>query len=255
MTSGVRSPGWPDTGRTVVVGHRGAAGHAPENTFASFELALELGADAVELDVHLSRDGQIVVIHDGRLERTTDGGGLVGEHTLAELRRLDAGSWFAPRFAGQRIPTLDEVLAWARDRTYLAIEVKNGPIFYEHIEMELVELLARHRMRERALIISFDHHALRRIRELDAGLLTGVVYACRPADPVALAGAAGAGVLEPHWSFVTPEDVAAAHAAGLRVTAWATSEPSVLHRLLQAGLDALTTDHPEVLVKLLSESR
>src|SRR5919197_4354903 len=100
-------------GRPLVVGHRGAMGYAPENTLASFELAVEQGADVVELDVHLSRDGQVVVIHDEQLDRTTDGRGLVGDRTLDELKRLDAGSWFDPRFAGQRIPTLHEVLAWA----------------------------------------------------------------------------------------------------------------------------------------------
>ena len=124
----------------------------------------------------------------------------------------------------------------------------------DQIEAKLVELLARHRMRERALIISFDHRALGRLRALDPGLLTGVVYTCRPADPVALARGAGARVLEPHWGLVTPEGVAAAHAAGLKVNAWATSERRVLRRLLRAGVDGVTTDHPDVLVELLAEA-
>jgi glycerophosphoryl diester phosphodiesterase len=234
-------------------------GHAPENTFASFDLALELGADVVELDVHLSRDGHAVVIHDEQLDRTTDGHGLVGEHALEQLRGLDAGAWFDPRFAGQRVPTLDEVLAWAVERNgngppHLAIEIKNAPIYYDGIEAKVVELLARHGMRERTLVISFDHHALRRIHELDAGLPTGVLYACRPADPTALAIAAGAQVLEPHWSFVTPADVAAAHAAGLRVVAWATSEPLVLRSLIAAGVDGVATNHPDVLADLLRDA-
>jgi len=182
------------------------------------------------------------------------GNGIAGQTAAEDLRKLDAGKWFAADFAGQRIPTLDEVLAWARGRTYLAIEIKNGPVFYEQIEAKLVELLARHRMRERALIISFDHRALGRLRALDPGLLTGVVYTCRPADPVALARGAGARVLEPHWGLVTPEGVAAAHAAGLKVNAWATSERRVLRRLLRAGVDGVTTDHPDVLVELLAEA-
>ena len=244
---------WPDKGRTLVVGHRGAMGYAPENTLASFELALEQGADVVELDVHLSRDGEVVVIHDEQLERTTDGRGLVGEHSLAELRRLDAGAWFDPRFAGQRLPTLDEVRAWAAGRTPLAIEIKNGPIFYDGIEAKIVALLERHAMREQALVIAFDHHALRRVRALDDSVLTGVLYSCRPIDPLALARAVGAQVLEPHWSFVTPEDVATAHAAGLRVSTWATSEPAALRRLLAAGVDGLATNHPDVLVRLLAD--
>jgi glycerophosphoryl diester phosphodiesterase len=234
-------------------------GHAPENTLASFEVALELGADVLELDVHLSREGEVVVIHDERLERTTDGRGLVHEHSLAELHRLDAGRWFDQRFAGQRVPTLDEVLAWfvtcdAAGQAHLAIEIKNGPVYYDGIEAKTLELLERYTMRQRALVISFDHHALRRLRQLDSEILTGVLYACRPLDPCQLARAAGAQVLEPHWSFVTPEDIVMAHAAGLRLSAWATSEPTVLRRLVQAGVDGLATDHPDVLARVLAEA-
>src|ERR671938_850947 len=107
-----------ERGRVWVVGHRGAMGHCPENTLASFERGLELGADWIELDVHLSRDGALIVIHDETLDRTTNGHGLVRERTLAELRQLDAGQ-------GQRIPTLDEVLEWARaHETIVDIEIK-----------------------------------------------------------------------------------------------------------------------------------
>ena len=244
---------WPDLRRPLVVGHRGASGYAPENTLASFELALEQGADAVEMDVHLSRDGAVVVIHDEHLDRTTDGRGLVLQHTLAELRRLDAGTWFDPRFSGQRIPTLAEVLEWAAGRARVAIEIKNGPLLYEGIEAKVVELLDRHGMRERALVISFDHHALRRVRDLDPAIATGVLYFGRPLDPTPLARAVGAQVHEPHWSIVTPEDVAVAHAAGLRVSTWATSDPDVLRQLVEVGVDGIATDHPDVLVRLLAD--
>src|ERR1700694_5632211 len=110
--------------RVWVVGHRGAMGHRPENTIASFEHALDLGAEWIELDVHLTRDGALAVIHDEAVDRTTDGHGLVRDHTLAELKQLDAGAWFDPAYAGQRIPTLDEILAWACDRgTVVDIEI------------------------------------------------------------------------------------------------------------------------------------
>lgn len=242
---------WPHAGRPLVIAHRGASGYAPENTFAAFQLAVEQGADMVELDVHLSRDGEVVVIHDDRLERTTDGHGLVGAATLAELRRLDAGAWRDARFAGQRIPTLDEVLAWARGRTRLAIEIKNGPNFYVRIEEKVAALLDRHAMLDQALVISFDHHALRRLRQIEPRITTGVLYAARPIDPVALASTSGATVLEPHWSYVTAEDVQVAHAAGLRLAAWATSDPEVLRRLIACGVDGIATDHPDVLIGLL----
>ena len=111
-------------GRPLIMGHRGAMGHAPENTMASFRKAVELGVEAIELDVHLSSDGKLVVIHDETLDRTTDGQGPVVAKTLTELKALDAGSWYKPEFAGERIPTLEEVLDWARDRVPVVIEVK-----------------------------------------------------------------------------------------------------------------------------------
>lgn len=243
---------WPQQGRPLVIGHRGAMGYAPENTLASFELALEQGADMVELDVHLSRDGQVVVLHDEQLDRTTDGQGLVRDWSVAELRRLDAGAWFDPRFAGQRLPTLQEVLEWAADRAHLAIEIKNGPLYYDGIEAKVVELLGRHGLRQRAIVISFDHLALRRVRALDEGLLTGALYACRPADPVGLATAAGAQLLEPQWSYVTAADVAIAHAAGLLVSTWATSDLDALRGLVAAGVDGIATNHPDRLARLLA---
>src|SRR5918911_3997990 len=134
-----------ERGRVWVVGHRGAMGHCPENTPASFERGLELGADWIELDVHLSRDGALVVIHDETVDRTTNGHGAVRDHTLAELEALDAGSWFGADYAGQRIPTLDEVLTWARRRdTIVDIEIKNAPVYYPGIEAAVVEALRRH---------------------------------------------------------------------------------------------------------------
>ena len=253
--SGAAAFGWPLEGRPLVVAHRGASGYAPENTMSSFALALEQGADAVELDVHLSRDGRVVVIHDERLERTTDGHGFVRDHTLAELKRLDAGAWLEARFAGERLPSLDEVLEWAHGRTFVAIELKNAPLWYPDLERKVAELVERHGMAENVLVISFDHQALQRLRAISPRLPTGAVYACRPADQVGLAAAAGAQVLEPHWSYVTPEDVAAAHAAGLRVSTWATSDPDVLRTLIRAGVDGIATNHPDVLVRLLEGGR
>jgi glycerophosphoryl diester phosphodiesterase len=237
----------PD-GQPSIVGHRGAMGYCPENTLASFERAAALGATWVELDVHLSQDGSLVVIHDERLERTTSGHGLVRDHDLESLQRLDAGAWFGPDFGGLRIPTLDEVLDWARRRDVgVDVEIKNAPLFYDGIEAAVLATVERHAMRERVLISSFDHPAVQRLKALEPRLLTGVLYSCRPADPLALARQAGADVLLPHWTFVTPDDVAAAHAAGLAVATWTTSDPSVLRSLIAAGVDAIATNHPDVL--------
>jgi glycerophosphoryl diester phosphodiesterase len=239
-----------ERGRVWVVGHRGAMGHCPENTLASFERGLELGADWIELDVHVSRDGELIVIHDETLERTTNGHGAVREHTLAELKLLDAGN-------GQRIPTLDEVLAWARTRnTIVDIEIKNAPFFYEGIEAALVSALERHQMTDQVIVISFDHVAVRRVRALQPRVVTGVLYVGRPSDAgVSMARAAGADAVLPHWAYVTAEDVATAHAAGLAVAPWASSDPEILRHLIACRVDAIGTNHPDVLRKVLTEGQ
>src|SRR5438552_11441221 len=240
-------------GRVWVIGHRGAMGHRPENTFVSFERALELGADWIELDVHLTRDGALAVIHDELVDRTTDGHGFVKDHTLAELKKLDAGGWFGPEFSDQRIPSLDEVLAWARARnTVVDIEIKNAPIYYSGIEEAVVESLDRSGMAEQVIVISFDHRSVQRVKALDARVVTGVLYAARPTDAgVGLAAAAQADAVLPHWAYVTPEDVRVAHQAGLAVAPWATSDPEILRRLVAAGVDAIGTNHPDVLRRVL----
>jgi glycerophosphoryl diester phosphodiesterase len=242
-----------ERGRVWVIGHRGAMGYCPENTVVSFERGLALGADWIELDVHLSRDGALVVIHDDSVDRTTNGHGLVKDLTLDELRRLDAGSWYAPEFAGQRLLTLDEVLGWARERgATLDIEIKNVPMYYAGIESAVVEALDRTAMSEQAIVISFDHRAVQRVKQLDGRIVTGVLYAGRPTDGgVGLAKQAGAEALLPQWSYVTPEDVQLAHAAGLIVAPWTTSEPAQLERLIAAGVDAIGTNPPDVLRRQL----
>jgi glycerophosphoryl diester phosphodiesterase len=242
-----------ERGRVWVVGHRGAMGHCPENTLASFERGLALGADWIELDVHLSRDGALVVIHDETVDRTTDGHGPVRDLTLAQLKSLDAGGWFAPEYAGQRIPTLDEVLAWARQRnTTVDIEIKNAPVYYAGIEAAVVDAVRRNDMIDQVIVISFDHTTVKQVKALEPRITTGVLYGARPVDGgVGLARQAEADALLPHWAYVTPQDVAVAHAAGLSVAPWASSDPDVLRQLIAAGVDAIGTNHPDVLRDVL----
>ena len=242
----------PPGRQALAIGHRGAAGHAPENTRASFERAIQFGVDFVEMDVHQTKDGQLVVIHDHALERTTNGRGLVHEKRLAELRELDAGAWYGVEFVGQRLPTLDEALQWVRGRTRVSIEIKHGPIYYAGIEEQVVALLEQHGMASDAIVISFDHASVRRIRELSDDIATGVLYAARPIDPVSLAIAAGADALLPNWSLLTRDDVDAAHRAGLAIVPWTINEPAVMRRVLALGVDGITTDYPDRLIPLVS---
>ncbi|MFO7172983.1 MAG: glycerophosphodiester phosphodiesterase [Bacillota bacterium] len=228
------------------IGHRGAAGYAPENTLASFRKALELGCDGVELDVHMTRDGHLVVIHDPFLDRTTDRKGLIRDLTLAEVRAADAGGWWGPEFRGERVPTLDEVIELtAPAGTRLFIEMKAGSIHYPGIEAALLEAIRRHRCQDRVQVSSFDHHGLRRLRELAPDLSLGVLYLCHPLDPVGMARAIGANALHPAWYFVTPEVVQAAHAAGLEVYAWDVDRPEAAALMRMAGVDGIIADYPD----------
>lgn len=233
-----------DRAGPYVIGHRGAAGYAPENTMVSYERGLALRADAIELDIHPTRDGELVVIHDPTLERTTNGKGLVSAHTLAEIQQLDAGSWFDPSFKDCRVPTLTEVLTWAKNRTNVVIEIKHGPIFYSNIEELLLATLDRTKMRHNVLAISFDHHSVRKLKQLAPDIPTGVLYGGRVIDPVALARAAHADALMPYWPLLTKAEVAAAHEAELFIAPWGGPEQDYRF-ILATGVDAVVADFPD----------
>lgn len=238
-------------GRPFVIGHRGAMGLTPENTLASFGKALDLGVDAVELDVHLSLDGEVVVIHDGYLERTTDGRGMVRDHTLTELKGLDAGAHFGEAWAGERIPTLREVFDRVADQVPVIIEIKNNPLPYAGIEARVVEEVLAANLLDRVQIISFDHPTVRRVRDLRSDVATGLLYAGRPLDAVTLARSAGATALCPHWSYVQALEVRMAHQVGLSVHPWVTGDPDVVRHLVTLDVDSIATNHPDIVLEAL----
>jgi glycerophosphoryl diester phosphodiesterase len=242
----LRAPGAP----LLRVGHRGARGHAPENTMASFTKGADLGVDAVETDIQLSKDGEIVLIHDHTVDRTTDGHGFVKDMTLAELKKLDAGGWYDPGFSGERIPTLAELLTWAKDRIGVALEIKNGPIYYPGIAEKTVRLVRRHGMESQVILISFDHFVLREAKRIAPEIATGILYVGGLVDPVAAARAALADSLNPHWAYVTPELVRDAHAAGLAISPWNPDDVATLRMLSEMGVDSAGTDHPELFGKV-----
>jgi glycerophosphoryl diester phosphodiesterase len=214
-------------------------GYRPENTMPSFELGAEMGSDLLECDVHLSREGIPVVIHDHTLDRTTSGSGLVSA--------LDAG---ALRALG--LPTLDELLAWCRGRIPLSIELKNGPTFYDGIAEKVVDLVQKHDMRNHVTLISFDHQAVRRARELEQDLAVGVLYAARLVDAPAAAHAAWADAVMPHYGFATPDVIEQAHAAGLAVSVWTVDDADTAKRMAERGVDAIATNYPDRILAALS---
>lgn len=237
----------------LVIAHRGASSDAPENTIAAFELALEQGADGIELDVHLSKDDHPVVIHDFTLERTTDGIGPVRERTVRELKRLDGGGWHSRIFRGQRIQTLQEVLERFRDRTRFWIELKGGSGLYPGIEERVVAMIEIYEVLDRSLVQSFDHAALGRTRALNREIKLGALVA-QPPLPPAWSIPAGADAVCPGVHLVTEDAVRALSGAGLDCYVWTVNEPAQMDRLVGWGVSGIITDRPGLLRARLGRS-
>ena len=240
---------------TLNVAHRGASALAPENTMAAFERAVELGADALELDLHLTRDNELVVIHDDTLDRTTDGSGPVHQRSLGELMRLDAGRWFGEGFAGQRIPRLAEVLDRFAGRVPLALEIKAGSTFFPGIEEKVVSALRQHGAIDQGAVASFDHYALRRLKEIEPTIRTAALLVGRPVSLSALAGPAKADGLALEASFVTKTEVEACRASGLQLVVWVVNDPAQMRHFIKLGVDGIITDYPDLLRLALNERR
>lgn len=230
---------------TLRIGHRGAAGHAPENTLVSFRKAVEFGVDGVEFDIHRTADGHLVVIHDPLLGRTTNGTGAIREQSLAYLQSLDAGSWKGEQFAGERVPTLAEVAEATGPNCKLFIELKAGSLHYPGIEADLVREIHRLGIAGRAQVSSFDHQALQRLRQLDADLPTAMLFECNLVDPVGVARTCGVNALHPLYYWVTPELMKAAKLAGLAVHTWTVNDLPTMAALRAAGVDGIMSDFPD----------
>lgn len=228
---------------TLRIGHRGASGTAPENTLVSFQRAKELGAEGVEFDVHRTRDGHLVVIHDPDLARTTDGQGLIRSLTLEEIRAVDAGAWKDEAFRGERVPTLAELVEAYPDLLFL--ELKAGSTHYPGIEADVVRVLRETGALARTQVSSFDHKALLLLHQLEPTLATAMLHSCNLLDPVGMAQALGCTALHPSWHWVTPEYVAEAHAAGLQVNTWTVNEPWLIAHMRALGVDGIMSDYPE----------
>lgn len=227
------------------IAHRGASGRAPENTHAAFAAALALGAQAIELDVQLSVDGELVVIHDETLERTTDGAGPVGDRTAAELAALDAGSWFAPEYRGERIPRLADVIAQVRDRVILNVEIKSARDLGV-VEPKLAALVAAERAAEWVVFSSFHAEAVRGMRAYAPWARLGVLCDEDPRTRgLALAGEVGAELVIPGRRWVDARVVEEAHVRGYDVWVWTVNEPGEIRRLISLGVDAIFSDYPE----------
>lgn len=240
----------------VIYAHRGASAHAPENTLAAFRLALEHGADGVELDAKLSADGQVVVIHDQAVDRTTGARGTVREMTLAQLKALDAGSSFSSEFAGEPIPTLEEVFVAVGQKTLINVEITNYSSVTDALPDRIADLVIQYKLQERVLFSSFHPLNLLRIRrrlpDAPAAILT------QPgSDGRLLRGWFGRlfarEFIHPYFTDVNAETMAVERRAGRRVNAWTINDPEEMLRLFNLRIDGIITDDPRLARRVLEE--
>jgi glycerophosphoryl diester phosphodiesterase len=226
--------------RPVIGAHRGASARAPENTLAAFGAALEDGAELIELDVHLSRDGRLAVIHDEETRRTTGTAGVVAELSMAELRRLDAGRHKGRHWAGEPIPELGDVFAAMHGHLLVNVEVKSGvaavPV--------LAQCVAEHDMADAVIVSSFDPAVVCAVAALGPSLLAGLLVDRPVPDPVAAARACGAHLLHVKHTYLTAALVDLLHQAGLGALAWTVNAPGEMRRLAALGVDAILSDDP-----------
>jgi glycerophosphoryl diester phosphodiesterase len=230
------------------IAHRGASGHAPENTLAAFRMAVEMGAKFIEADLRLTRDAKIVAMHDATVDRTTNGRGRVSKMSLAELRGLDAGVKFLSEdgrsFKGERVPTLDEILEFARKADVsLYLELKESQSW--GFEQTLVGALRSSGEINRAILISFDPDVLTTVRRIEPTLMTGFLVQSPAASAIEKTVALGARQFLPRADKVTPELVVAAHRADLRVVVWTVNETVDMRAMIAAGVDGIITDYPD----------
>lgn len=237
----------------TVLGHRGAKGHAPENTLASFEKAIELGATMVELDIHLSRDDELVVMHDAQVDRTTDGRGAIRDLRWEEIEQLDAGSWFGPEFAGARVPRLEDVFDAVADRILINVEVKTADRPYPGIVERLAEVLETRNLADRVVISSFEASYLKSLRPRLPDVELALLYSKPRPNACDEAVEAGWQSLHPHLSHVSKAFVDEAHAKGLAIRAWNPNEVERMRPLIADGVDGIGTDFPERLRALAEE--
>jgi glycerophosphoryl diester phosphodiesterase len=230
------------------IAHRGASADFPENTVAAFSAAVASGAEMCELDVQRTADGVLVIIHDETIDRTTDGSGRILGMTAAQLASCDAGSWRGPRFAGERIPTLQQVFELITSHCALNIELKA-----DGIEEQVCATIRAFKAESSIIISSFDWKALANVRRIASEIQVGLLASRAPAKLLKAAVEMKAFAVHPRCDLISVEFCVEAHRHGLQIYTWTVDEPAIMRRLISAGVDGIMTNYPARLRVVLKE--
>ncbi|WP_100371867.1 glycerophosphodiester phosphodiesterase [Bacillus sp. FJAT-45037] len=236
---------------TKIFAHRGSSVNHPENTMAAFEAAYEVGADGIEFDVQLSQDLVPIVIHDATLDRTTSGRGLVSKHCIEELKRLDAGEWFAPNFREERIPTLEEVLIWATDKhVMLNIELKESVHQREQMIKTVIPLIKEYQLESSVILSSFDHVLISKLQRVAPGIETAVIVTAALFEPEHYIKQLGVTGYHFKSNYLLEQEAKKLINQGIQIRPYTVNEENVLEMYKTWGCAGIFTDDPELGVKV-----
>jgi len=239
-----------------VIAHRGASAIRPENTLSAFKKAIEMGVDAIETDVQMTKDGHLILIHDERLNRTTNGVGWVKDYTLQEIKKLDAGFWFSPHFANESIPTIDEFFTLIYNtKLWVNIEIKMGFIMYPEIEQRLINKIKEYHLEDRVIISSFNHYSIKMISTISPELKTAVLYSIGLYEPWNYAVNIGARYLHPDKDVVYEGLIETAHYYGMKVYPYTVDDVQEMEYLIEMGVDGIMTNVPDRLIAVIKKLR
>ncbi len=240
----------------LVLAHRGASAHAPENTLAAFSLAADQQADGIELDAKLTHDGEIVVMHDATVDRTTDGCGRVSDLTLSEIKSLDAGSNFGPQFTKESVPLLAEVFETVSQCLIINVELTNYTSQNDGLESKVIALIKQRDLIDRVMLSSFNPLSLRKVKSIEPRIVCGLLYS--PDMPIYLRRAWLAPIIphldaqHPHYKQVTREYVTRLHSRGLKINVWTANDVAAIRSAVEFGVDGIIGDDPSLIQETIT---
>lgn len=239
-----------------IFAHRGSSGTHPENTFPAYEEAVSVGADGLELDAQMSKDGYLVVLHDERIDRVTNYKGWVKDYTLAELQSMHVKGSHAADYPYARIPALADVLDWAQSHSLqLNIELKTGVVTYPHLEEHVLELIAAYHLQERTILSSFNHYTVQKVKQIAPEVTTALLFMEGLVEPWHYARSLGAAALHCHWPVVSPHIVNESRKFSVALRPFTINKHKAIYDMIQMGCAGIFTDFPEKAIQIRREIR
>lgn len=240
--------------KVINIAHRGFSGFYPENTMLSFKKAIEVGADGIETDLQMTRDGVIVICHDEKIDRTTNGRGLISEYTYNELLSFDAGIKCGREFAGEKIPTLDEFLDYVKDKDILInMELKNSIISYYGLEKKVLDKIYEYKLQKKVILSSFNHYSMVKVKKYDESIKTGLLCAATLYNAGKYAKAVHADALHLFFSSVMEKEMAAEiKNEGIMINTYTVNEIEYMKKIIGLGVNGIITNYPDKLMKINS---